>query len=184
MLSSPRPLATAAPSQFSVAAQPSNRTGATDWKKWKSGHQRQVMTLHMNARKLEPVLPPPVVGGADAGELDELVNEVGLVEIPAFYREPRPIDLRCAPRRCDRVLEPLYTPEEFRCNANLGRKRVAEAPLAQVQRPGDIADPRAAVSAPQYVQSHADSTMVAGRIGKPLEQSLLHEPKPLGRLSQ
>jgi len=118
---------------------------AVDWKKWKSVRQRQMVTLHMNACTVELILPPLAVNGTKAGELDELVNKMRLVEISAFHGELRPVDFCCASRRCDRMLESLHAAEELRCQANFGGKHLDKSPLAQIHSSCDIANLRPAV---------------------------------------
>ena len=138
----------------------------------------------MEACGIEQVLPTPVLGRAYAGELDELVNEVGLVEVPALHGKLRPVDLWGVPRRCDRVLEPLHASEELRCQANFCGKHLDKSPLAQIHRSCDIPNLRLTVSPREHVQPHTNSTVETRRIGKPLQKSLLQESEPIRRFPQ
>src|SRR5262245_22502983 len=140
------------------------------------------MALHVDGRAIKPCLSQPVVGRAYAGELDEITNEMGLVEVSAIHGDLRPIDDGGVPRQRDCVLKPPHTSKELRSQSDLAGKDLDQACLAQVHCFRDVTSLRLSVSGYQHIHCLANSAVADGEAAKTFKNIPFQQPKPLHRL--
>ena len=92
------------------------------------------------APSLKDLLMSEKLCGAEAGECDEIADEVRLVEESTVQGEATPIWRRGPSRQCEDPLKPLHSVEQLWCETDLGLEDLAEPPLAQTNTLADVAD--------------------------------------------
>src|SRR5437773_1529666 len=79
--------------------------------------------------------------GTETRERAEVADQVRLVEVPALRGNCRPVQRGSFPYQLPRLVEPANAVIQLRCQADFGGEHLNEAPLAEADAPGDVADP-------------------------------------------
>ena len=87
------------------------------------------------------------LSGAEAGECDEVADEVGLVEESTVESQTTPIWRRAPSHRREHALKPLHSLEQLWGETDLGLENLNESPLAQTNALSHIANGRGAGAA-------------------------------------
>src|SRR2546425_2462440 len=142
--------------------------------------QREVVALQMYAPPLERALMSGKLSGAEAGECDEIADEMGLVEKPTVHSQPTPIWRRGPSHQREDPLKPLHLLEQLWCETDLGLEDLDEPPVAETNALGHIADGRGAWSA-ECIEGEAYGAVVHQRARQVREERRFQHAKLVDR---
>jgi hypothetical protein len=83
-----------------------------------------------------------IPGGAEAGEGEEVANQVRLIEIPALQSEGWPVRGRASPNQDQRALKSSHAAEQLRGDTDLLFEDGNKAPLTQADQSRHLTGPR------------------------------------------
>ena len=137
------------------------------WKKLTSFGLRYVVWQHIFAALAE------VGYGAEAREWAEVTNQVRLVEVSALSGNCCPVWRKSIPRQPPRLLESANALIQLRCQADFGGEYLDEAPLAEADALGYIANPHLRVGLLERVERNRYCVVALGRVIEAREERRL-----------
>src|SRR2546421_7769932 len=112
------------------------------WKKLNLLNQRHVVVFGPQSLFRKRTLAGDILRGAEAGECEEVANQVRLIEIPALEGERWPVRGCASPNQDQRALKSSHAAEQLRSDTHFLFENGDKAPLTQADQSRHLTGPR------------------------------------------